>query len=62
MSAKELLADDEAAWEEAVVTEALGDALRLDGKIDFAKLNARMITVDLKAFYPNGEICSACSE
>jgi uncharacterized protein (DUF433 family) len=44
----------EAAWEEKVVTEALGDALRPDGSIDFDKLNTLGIKIILEELYPEG--------
>lgn len=34
-------ASDDAAWEEAVLTESLGNAIRADGSIDFDRLRAR---------------------
>ncbi len=39
---------DEEAWEERVVSEALGDAWRPDGSIDFDKLHATgtILTLD----------------
>jgi hypothetical protein len=48
-------AEDEAAWEAAVVREALGDALLPDGSIDFDKLDARSETVSLEELYPEGD-------
>jgi hypothetical protein len=50
------LADDaeEAAWEAKVVTEALGDALREDGSIDFDKLRSKSIPITLNELYPEG--------
>jgi hypothetical protein len=41
--------EDEAAWEEAVLTQALGDALDADGHIDFENLDARTLNVTLDA-------------
>ena len=52
---RKIEAEDEAAWEEAVVTEALGDALRPDGSIDFDKLNERMVDITLDELYPEGD-------
>lgn len=40
--------EDEAAWEERVVTEALGDALNPDGSINFDKLDARTMPMARK--------------
>jgi hypothetical protein len=45
---------DEAAWEEAVMEEALGDALNPDGSIDFNKLRATGQSITLEALYPEG--------
>lgn len=38
---------EEAAWEEAVLSRALGDALNPDGSLDFDKLDARSLTITL---------------
>lgn len=46
--------EDEAEWETAVMTLALGDALLDDGSIDFAKLEARCIPMTLE------ELCPEC--
>ena len=45
---------DEAAWEEKVLTQALGDALREDGSIDFDKLRATGTVMSLDDLYPEG--------
>jgi hypothetical protein len=42
-----LTAQTEEEWEEEVLTEALGDALKLDGDIDFDKLRTRGTTMTL---------------
>ena len=47
--------EDEAAWEKTVITQALGDALRTDGSIDFARLNTRTVTSSLNNLYPEGD-------
>jgi hypothetical protein len=48
-------AEDEAAWEEAVLSQALGDALRSDGSIDFDKLDARGLNLTLEELHPEGD-------
>jgi post-segregation antitoxin (ccd killing protein) len=47
--------ENEAAWEERVVTEALGDALNPDGSIDFDKLRSTGIIITLEELYPEGD-------
>lgn len=47
--------DEEAAWEEAVLTESLGDALNPDGTINFDKLRARGSITTLGELYPEGD-------
>ncbi len=44
----------EAEWEEEVLTESLGDALRPDGSIDFDRLRATGMNMTLDEFYPEG--------
>lgn len=44
----------EEEWEDEVLTEALGDALRPDGTIDFDKLEATSLTLALEELYPEG--------
>jgi hypothetical protein len=46
--------EEEAAWEEAVLTRTLGDALNPDGSIDFDKLDARTSIITLEELYPEG--------
>ena len=38
--------DGEAEWEEAVLMETLGDALRPDGSIDYSKLKLVEVSID----------------
>jgi hypothetical protein len=45
----------EEEWEEEVLTEALGDALKPDGDIDFDKLRKRGTTMTLDELYPEGD-------
>lgn len=45
---------DEDAWEEQVLTTALGDALKPDGSIDFDKLRAKGQTITLDELLPEG--------
>lgn len=53
---KSLVSDaEEAAWEEAVLTQALGDALRSDGSLDFDKLRATGTVLTLDELYPEGD-------
>ena len=47
--------EDDAEWEETVLTKALGDALHPDGQIDFEKLNARADSMTLDEFYPEAD-------
>ncbi|MFN8374874.1 MAG: hypothetical protein U0694_18595 [Anaerolineae bacterium] len=46
--------EEEAAWEEAVLTRTLGDALNPDGSIDFDKLRQRGKITTLEELYPEG--------
>lgn len=46
--------EDEAEWEAAIMRRSLGDALRPDGSIDFAKLHERWIPTTLEELYPEG--------
>lgn len=46
--------EEEAAWEERLLTEAFGDALLPDGSIDFEKLHARGIPITLDELCPEG--------
>lgn len=46
----------EEEWEEETLTEALGDALRPDGSIDFDKLEATGLKLTLQELYPEGEM------
>ncbi len=48
--------EDEAAWEEAVLTRSLGDALNPDGSIDFDKLRSRGKITTLEELYPEGDV------
>jgi hypothetical protein len=48
--------DDEAAWEEAVVRESLGDALKPDGSIDFNILRAGSQITTLDELFPEGSM------
>ena len=43
--------ETEAEWEEKIVTDALGDALQSNGDIDFDKLRARGLTLELDELY-----------
>ena len=45
----------EEEWEEEVLTEALGDALKPDGTVDFDKLRARGTTMTLDELHPEGD-------
>jgi hypothetical protein len=45
----------EADWEEQVVIESLGEALRPDGSIDFEMLRASGAAMTLEDLYPEGE-------
>jgi len=45
---------EEAAWEAEVLSEALGDALRADGSIDYDKLRATGAVTSLEDLYPEG--------
>jgi hypothetical protein len=47
-------AQTEEAWEEAVITEALGEALNPDGSINFEKLHAMTSPITLEELYPEG--------
>ena len=51
---KSLASDaDEEAWEERVVSEVLGDALREDGSIDFDKLHTKGTVLTLDELWPD---------
>lgn len=45
----------EADWEEEVIVEVLGDALRPDGSIDFDKLRSTGLTLTLDELHSEGE-------
>jgi hypothetical protein len=45
----------EAEWEEETLREALGDALKPDGSIDFDKLRATGLTLTLDELAPEGD-------
>ncbi len=45
----------EEAWEEEILEEALGDALKPDGSIDFDKLRATGLTIPLAELHPEGD-------
>ena len=47
--------DDEAEWEEHVLNESLGDALRADGSLDYEKLRRTGKVMTLDELYPEGE-------
>jgi hypothetical protein len=51
---RRVLPDSEEAWEETVLTETLGDALKPDGSIDFAKLRATGLTLTLDELHSDG--------
>jgi hypothetical protein len=46
---------DDAEWDAAIVTDALGDALLPDGNIDFDKLDARGKAITLEELYPEAD-------
>lgn len=46
---------DEESWEAQVASEALGDALRPDGSIDFETLRARGATMTPEDLYPEAD-------
>jgi hypothetical protein len=48
-------AEDEAAWEERMLTESLGDALNPDGSLDFDKLRERGTKMTLEELFPEGD-------
>lgn len=48
--------EDEAQWDEAILTQALGEALRPDGSIDFDKLEAGGIVVPLDELHPESDL------
>jgi hypothetical protein len=48
--------EDEAQWDEAILTQALGEALRPDGSIDFDKLEADGIVVPLDELHPESDL------
>jgi hypothetical protein len=45
----------EEEWEEEVLNEALGDALKPDGSIDFDKLRKRGTTMTLDELHPEDD-------
>jgi len=46
--------DVEEEWEEEVLKDALGDALKPDGSIDFDKLRSTGLTLTLEELHPEG--------
>lgn len=48
--------EDEAQWDEAILTQALSEALRPDGSIDFDKLEADGIVVPLDELHPESDL------
>lgn len=46
---------DAAEWEARVMAEALGDALRADGTIDFAALETKSVVMSLEELCADGE-------
>jgi len=48
-------AQSEEAWEEETLGNALGDALKPDGSIDFDKLRATGLTMTLDELHPEGD-------
>jgi hypothetical protein len=46
----------EEEWEAEVLTEALGEAIRPDGTIDFDKLEATGLELTQQDLYPEGEM------
>jgi hypothetical protein len=50
-----LTVQTEEEWEDEMLTEALGDALKPDGDIDFDKLHARGTTMTLDELHPEGD-------
>lgn len=45
----------DAEWEERVVSEALGDALRPDGSLDFDRLRQTGVVMTPEELYPEGD-------
>jgi|FLYN01.1.fsa_nt_gi hypothetical protein len=45
----------EDAWEEEVLSQALGDALKPDGDIEFDKVRATGLTMTLDELHPEGD-------
>lgn len=45
----------EETWEEEVLSEALGEALKPDGNLDFDKLRATGLTMTLDELHPEGD-------
>lgn len=48
-------AEDENEWEERMLVDSLGDALKPDGTLDFDKLRERGTQMTLEEFYPEGD-------